>query len=66
MLNAHSNGVAKRSMHLEGRAIDIRVPNVPLSVLHQQALAMSAGGVGYYPKSDFVHVDTGKVRTWGG
>ncbi len=64
MLHANSNGVAKHSMHIEGRAIDIRIPNVPLSALHQQALALQAGGVGYYPQSDFVHVDTGHVRQW--
>lgn len=66
MLHANSNGVAKHSMHLEGRAIDIRVPGVPLSVLQGQALALQAGGVGYYPQSDFVHVDTGRVRQWRG
>lgn len=66
MLQARSNGVAKRSMHLEGRAIDIRIPNVPLSIVRQQALAMKMGGVGYYPSSDFVHVDSGSVRQWGG
>lgn len=66
MLQANSSGVAKRSMHLEGRAIDIRIPKVPLAQLRQQALALNGGGVGYYPKSDFVHLDTGRVRQWGG
>jgi uncharacterized protein YcbK (DUF882 family) len=66
MLHARSDGVAKHSMHLEGRAIDIRVPGVALSGLRQQALALQAGGVGYYPGSDFVHVDTGRVRQWQG
>jgi uncharacterized protein YcbK (DUF882 family) len=66
LLRANSGGVAKHSMHLEGRAIDLRVPGVPLSVVHGQALAMQAGGVGYYPQSDFVHVDSGRVRQWGG
>lgn len=65
MLQANSKGVAKHSMHLEGKAIDIRVPNVALSSLHQHALAMQAGGVGYYSQSDFVHLDTGRVRQWG-
>jgi uncharacterized protein YcbK (DUF882 family) len=66
MLHSKSNGVAKHSMHLEGRAIDIRIPNVPLDLVRQQALAMKMGGVGYYPSSDFVHVDSGSIRQWGG
>ncbi|MCD6735415.1 MAG: DUF882 domain-containing protein [Burkholderiaceae bacterium] len=65
MLHARSNGVAMRSLHMSGRAIDIRMPGVPLATLHRAALSMQAGGVGYYPGSDFVHVDTGRVRSWG-
>jgi uncharacterized protein YcbK (DUF882 family) len=65
MLQANSSGVAKHSMHLEGKAIDIRVPNIALSSLRQHALAMQAGGVGYYSQSEFVHLDTGRVRQWG-
>lgn len=64
MLHALSEGVAVHSLHVEGRAIDIRVPNRDLSTLHDAALSLSAGGVGYYPRSDFVHVDTGRVRRW--
>jgi len=63
-LAAESNGVAKHSMHLEGKAIDIRLADVPLRTLHDTAVAMKAGGVGIYPESNFVHVDTGRVRYW--
>ena len=64
MLRSQSHGVAEHSMHLEGRAIDIRVAGVSTKKLRDQALAMNRGGVGYYPDSDFVHVDTGRVRSW--
>ncbi|MGA8052379.1 MAG: DUF882 domain-containing protein, partial [Burkholderiales bacterium] len=59
-----SSGVATGSLHLEGRAIDIRLPGVPLADLREAALSLRAGGVGFYPASDFVHIDTGRVRTW--
>ena len=65
-LNARSNGVAKRSLHMQGKAIDIRLPGHDLTNLRQAALSLQAGGVGYYPKSDFIHIDTGRVRQWGG
>lgn len=65
MLHTNSDGVASRSLHLEGRAIDIRLPGKDLSLLHAAALSMRAGGVGYYPSSDFIHLDTGRVRCWG-
>lgn len=65
MLHAHSDGVASHSMHLEGRAMDIRLPGKDLSALHNAALSMNAGGVGYYHGSDFIHIDTGRVRRWG-
>ena len=65
-LAAASGGVARTSLHMQGRAIDIRVPGLDLRVLHRAALELGAGGVGYYAKSDFVHVDTGRVRRWGG
>ena len=59
-----SGGVAKHSMHLEGKAIDIRMPGRDLANLHKAALALGAGGVGYYPSSQFVHMDTGRIRNW--
>jgi uncharacterized protein YcbK (DUF882 family) len=65
-LASASGGVAKRSLHMQGKAIDIRLRDVKLKELRETALAMKLGGVGYYPKSDFVHVDTGRVRQWGG
>ncbi len=64
MLAARSSGVASKSLHLQGRAIDIRVPGVDLAAVHRAALSMQAGGVGYYARSDFVHLDTGRVRRW--
>jgi uncharacterized protein YcbK (DUF882 family) len=60
---AHS-GVASHSLHIEGKAIDIRVPGVGLDRLRDAATSLRMGGVGYYPTSDFVHVDTGRVRYW--
>ncbi len=57
-------GVAKNSLHMSGRAIDIRVQGLALPYLRQAAIDLRRGGVGYYPKSDFVHVDTGAVRVW--
>jgi len=65
MLHARSNGVAAHSLHMEGMAIDIRLSDRDLAALHNEALAMRAGGVGYYPSLDFVHVDVGRVRRWG-
>lgn len=61
---ASNGGVAKRSLHMQGRAIDIRLPGVELKQLRQVALSQKAGGVGYYPKSNFVHLDTGRTRFW--
>ncbi len=63
-LRSHSAGVAKYSLHMEGKAIDIRLPDVALGRLRDRALRLARGGVGYYPGSDFVHVDTGRVRAW--
>ena len=63
-LAAASNGVAKHSMHMDGKAIDIRLPGKDLAQLHKAAMSMKAGGVGYYPDSQFVHMDTGRVRYW--
>ena len=66
LLHAESSGVAAKSLHMQGMAIDIRVANRSLQELHNSALSLHAGGVGYYPTSDFVHVDVGRVRMWGG
>ena len=63
-LHRQSNGVATRSLHMQGKAIDIRLPGVELKHLRQAALSLHAGGVGYYPKSNFIHVDTGRPRFW--
>jgi uncharacterized protein YcbK (DUF882 family) len=63
-LRAASSGVAKSSLHLEGRAIDVRLGDVSTAVLRDAAKELSRGGVGYYRQSDFVHVDTGRVRAW--
>ena len=59
-----NSGVAEHSQHIQARAIDIRVPGVPTARLRNAALSLEAGGVGYYPVSQFVHVDVGPVRTW--
>ena len=64
MLRQQTQGVASESLHMKGQAIDIRLADVPLAKLHQAALQIKGGGVGYYPSSDFVHVDTGRVRRW--
>ncbi len=64
MLRHRSEGVASGSLHTKGQAIDIRLADVPLPKLRKAALAVRRGGVGYYPASDFVHVDTGRVRAW--
>ncbi len=65
MLASSSEGVARHSLHMDGMAIDIRVPGRSLADLHRAALGLRSGGVGYYPASDFVHVDVGRVRSWG-
>jgi uncharacterized protein YcbK (DUF882 family) len=64
MLRHRSEGVAAGSLHMKGQAIDIRLADVPLPELRRAALEARVGGVGYYPASDFVHVDTGRVRFW--
>jgi len=63
-LRTHTTGVAKNSLHMQAEAIDIRLPGVRTSHLRDLALALGRGGVGYYPKSDFIHVDVGRVRRW--
>jgi uncharacterized protein YcbK (DUF882 family) len=64
----HSEGheVAEHSQHMEGRAMDVRLVGCELTVLRDAALKAARGGVGYYPSSNFVHIDTGRVRTWNG
>lgn len=57
-------GVASRSLHMDGRAIDVRLRGVPLAELRDAALSLRAGGVGFYPREQFVHIDTGRVRHW--
>jgi len=64
VLAASSGGVAKKSLHMQGMAIDIRLPDRKLADVRQVALALGGGGVGYYPRSDFVHLDVGRVRRW--
>jgi uncharacterized protein YcbK (DUF882 family) len=63
-LRQKSGGVAKKSLHTLGRAIDVRLTGLKTSTLKEIAWSLQQGGVGYYPKSDFVHLDTGAVRTW--
>jgi uncharacterized protein YcbK (DUF882 family) len=63
-LSRASDGVAKRSLHMRGKAIDIRLPGTELRHLRKAALSLHAGGVGYYPRSNFIHVDTGRPRFW--
>jgi uncharacterized protein YcbK (DUF882 family) len=63
-LRGRSSGVAKNSLHMQAHAIDIRIPGVDTRTLRDVALKLQRGGVGYYPRSGFVHVDTGRVRTW--
>jgi len=64
MLASKSGGVAKKSYHMQGMAMDIAIPGVNLKTLRDAALSLKIGGVGYYPKSGFVHVDCGPVRHW--
>ena len=63
-LISQGHKVAKHSLHLEGRAIDIRIPGTSLANLQRTALSLRIGGVGYYPSEDFVHIDSGAFRTW--
>ena len=66
MLAATTDGVSSQSLHMAGRAIDVRPVGMTTAALRDLALARQAGGVGYYEQSDFVHVDTGRVRSWTG
>jgi uncharacterized protein YcbK (DUF882 family) len=64
-LRRHSDGVAKNSLHMQGRAVDIRLEGYDVRTIRDAALSMQRGGVGYYSASNFVHLDTGDIRTWG-
>ena len=64
MLNKRSSGVAKRSYHMQGKAIDVRLPGFDSSKLRTAAVSLKSGGVGYYSSSNFVHLDVGRVRYW--
>jgi len=63
-LHRKSSGVAKKSLHTKGQAVDFRIPGKDLRDIRKVALAMKRGGVGFYPDSEFVHLDTGPFRTW--
>ena len=64
MLRSRSSGIAKNSQHLFGKAVDVRLTDIELTKLRDTAIAMKRGGVGYYASSNFVHIDTGRVRRW--
>jgi len=64
MLRGNSSGVAKKSLHMQGMAIDVRLPGCDTAQLRDAAIDLQRGGVGYYESSNFVHVDTGRVRRW--
>ncbi|ROP58956.1 uncharacterized protein YcbK (DUF882 family) [Enterobacter sp. BIGb0383] len=63
-LRSHSRGVAKKSYHTKGQAMDFHIDGISLSNVRKAALSLKSGGVGYYPSSNFVHIDTGPVRHW--
>ncbi|MGI9309662.1 MAG: DUF882 domain-containing protein [Gammaproteobacteria bacterium] len=63
-LRRSSNGVARKSFHMKGQAIDIRLPGVATRNLCRAARKLEMGGVGYYGASDFIHIDVGPVRSW--
>ncbi|WP_428353248.1 DUF882 domain-containing protein [Methyloprofundus sp.] len=63
-LHKNSSGVATKSLHMQGKAIDICIEGVDTKDIQAAAINLGRGGVGYYPRSNFVHIDTGRVRTW--
>ena len=66
ILRRKNKSVSKSSLHMAGKAVDIRVPGVALKKLRDIAQSLKKGGVGYYPNSNFIHIDTGKIRYWTG
>lgn len=64
MLRSESKGVAKHSLHMSGQAIDVRLANIESKNIREIAVKLKAGGVGYYPRQGFVHMDSGAFRTW--
>ena len=64
MLRQNGSGVNENSLHMTGRAIDVRLPGRDTTALRDMAIAIRAGGVGYYAQSDFVHIDVGQIQTW--
>ena len=64
LLRSNSKGVASKSLHMKGQALDIRLKGLKTRKLRKIAVSLQKGGVGYYPQSDFVHIDTGRVRIW--
>ena len=66
ILRKRDKGVACKSLHMKGEAVDIRLPDMELSTLREVTMGLRRGGVGYYPKSDFIHVDLGRLRHWTG
>jgi uncharacterized protein YcbK (DUF882 family) len=64
MLRRNGEPAAKHSLHMEGKAVDVRMPGRSVKYIHRAAMRLRAGGVGYYPRSNFVHLDVGPVRHW--
>ena len=64
LLRQCSRNVAKNSLHMQGKAVDIQLPEIRLSLLRQTVADLKGGGVGYYPRSKFIHIDVGRVRYW--
>lgn len=64
LLREEGHGVARNSLHMEGKAIDISIPHIKTDTIRRTALKLQAGGVGYYPRTGFVHLDSGPFRTW--
>ena len=64
LLRQQTSGVAKKSLHMKGKAIDFRLPGFDTARLRDICIQLRSGGVGYYPRSDFIHIDTGRVRAW--